>query len=70
MAKATRKRISYGKVLSFQASTTAHHSSCIVLPLDSDSDGHRLGVNGLAFDEEQSILCVLQNRASMILRLT
>lgn len=29
-----------------------------VLPLDSERDGHRLGVNGLAYDHNHSILCV------------
>jgi hypothetical protein len=32
-----------------------------VLPLASTPGGHRLGVNGLAFDQERSILYVMPN---------
>lgn len=37
---------------------TSTMSDCVaVLPLDKKAGGHRLGVNGLAVDEDNSILC-------------
>jgi WD repeat-containing protein 48 len=56
MAKKKRQRISYGKLpfLCWCAQLTGF----TVLPLASTPGGHRLGVNGLAFDAERSILYV------------
>ena len=71
MAKKARQRISYGKSTSLspltrtggvggggEYSTTEHltaHNTA-VLPLANSPGGHRLGVNGLAVDCDQSIL--------------
>jgi hypothetical protein len=36
-----------------------------VLPLANSPGGHRLGVNGLAVDSTQSILCVVLDRVGL-----
>ena len=60
MARKKRQRISYGTVLAFMRQERRLADSLIVLPLANTPGGHRLGVNGLAVDEDKSILYVYQ----------
>lgn len=60
MAREARQRISYGRQplcsLSVRCVPCLANDKTIVLPLASSPGGHRLGVNGLAVDNEQSLL--------------
>lgn len=69
MARKARQRISYGRhtqcCYTQKSPTRSEHGLIpwfrIVLPLARSSEGHRLGVNGLAVDTDQPILSVLSH---------
>ena len=64
MARKARRRISYGAVSRQQFLAPPYLRSIlivilrIVLPLADSPGGHRLGINGLAVDSDQSVLLV------------
>lgn len=60
MAKKARQRISYGKMdhpnASFGSSQQAANTMIVLENAKSSEGGHRLGVNGLAVDNDNAIL--------------
>ena len=60
MARKARQRISYGEYhrRTPRPQTPSHTERSPVLPLANSPGGHRLGVNGLAIDQDRSILFV------------
>ena len=58
MAKKARQRISYGEMtyLSLGTSEQAANAVVVLENAKSSEGGHRLGVNGLAVDNDNAIL--------------
>ena len=59
MAKKARQRISYGEMTYPSLRNSEQAANCSTLVLEnakSSEGGHRLGVNGLAVDNENAIL--------------
>jgi len=56
MARKARQRISYGMRSLWNPHRIFADELSIVLPLANSAGGHRLGVNGLAVDPNNSIL--------------